>query len=455
MGSQRVLSSSQYVRMRSLLYSRIAVTPAPVRMAAFHNRSHDMPNHTLSSWRRCRNNSKAFTLISNVSRIYEYVDNPITNEYSYQKRMFHSSSMLPQAAFPATYKTRRSRQRTIPAKPSPNFEEENELGLTKHHVRDTYSVSDDDRKYLFVESSTRVPVRSMHISSNIDLLSVLSKVFGSEGSNPEHRFGKTSVIVKLPDFYTDDSVDMALSAVSPDVNRYVVLYRYGSVVFFNVPFSKQRDIIQQIKKYCEDPVAVGFEQQEKYDIVVQPGLTESELENVDVIKGDFATVSQLDMNNVAVISTIMSQTVALDSYNIIVETLLEAMETINTNIKKNGKISNDEREHLFKVVAQSNSLFNDMLTKLRVKERSDTAWNFVQYDRVYEGLKEEFELDERFSHVTFKLNLIQQNAKFFLDILHNQKSNTLEWIIIVLIGFECALMCLDMSGLGTMLMAPK
>ena len=44
--------------------------------------------------------------------------------------------------------------------------------------------------------------------------------------------------------------------------------------------------------------------------------------------------------------------------------------------------------------------------------------------------------------------------KFFLDILQNQKSTSLEWIIIILIGFECVLMLLDMSGLGTVLLSP-
>ena len=63
-------------------------------------------------------------------------------------------------------------------------------------------------------------------------------------------------------------------------------------------------------------------------------------------------------------------------------------------------------------------------------------------------MKEEFEIYTRFKDIEFKLNLIQENAKFFLEVLHNQKSNTLEWIIIVLILFECILMCLEMSGLG-------
>jgi uncharacterized Rmd1/YagE family protein len=55
---------------------------------------------------------------------------------------------------------------------------------------------------------------------------------------------------------------------------------------------------------------------------------------------------------------------------------------------------------------------------------------------------------KRFEHIEFKLNLIQQNAKFFLEVLAHQKSNSLEWIIIVLIMVECALTCMEMSGVG-------
>jgi uncharacterized Rmd1/YagE family protein len=40
-----------------------------------------------------------------------------------------------------------------------------------------------------------------------------------------------------------------------------------------------------------------------------------------------------------------------------------------------------------------------------------------------------------------------------MEILHNQKSNTLEWIIILLITFECGLMSLDVSGLGVSILS--
>lgn len=64
-------------------------------------------------------------------------------------------------------------------------------------------------------------------------------------------------------------------------------------------------------------------------------------------------------------------------------------------------------------------------------------------------MRNEFEIVNRSEYIEYKLNLIQNNAKFFLEVLHNQKSNSLEWIIIILISFECGLMILEMSGMGT------
>ncbi len=77
---------------------------------------------------------------------------------------------------------------------------------------------------------------------------------------------------------------------------------------------------------------------------------------------------------------------------------------------------------------------------------------FFLNSRVHDSrLASSLDLDNH-QHIEFKLNLIQQNAKFFLEVLHAQKSNTLEWVIIMLISLECVLMILDMSGWGEKLL---
>ncbi len=170
-----------------------------------------------------------------------------------------------------------------------------------------------------------------------------------------------------------------------------------------------------------------------------------------MVNGDLCVVPALDMDCVAVIANIMAQTVALDAYSRTVENLLQSFANINTKVTQSGSFTELEKNTLFRTVAQNNSIVIDLISKLGIKDRSDTAWNLSQYEQVHSGLKEEFEIDNRFDLIEFKLNLIQQNAKFFLEVLHHQKANTLEWIIVVLIAFECSLMMLDMTGYGSVL----
>jgi len=356
-----------------------------------------------------------------------------------------------------------------------------------------------------LDISSRLKVYSVHAAETFDLVAVATKVFRgsrvvSDNQNHpmKHVFGRTNVIFQFPPLVnennnehqqfrkTEQKEDPTFQYFnSGDQNvrsetrfsggndsdslssrhgtkystlqhlqqrqrqpRYIAVFRFGSVVFFNISTSQANSFLKKIKEHGINPTSHDFERKESFEVVISPFMEETAHVNAD-----FATVKDLNINCVAVISSIIAQSVALDSYNDTVDELLATFATINSTVKKTGNFTDMERESLFKVVAQNNSLFIDMIAKLGIKDRSYTAWNLSQYERVHEGMKDEFEIESRFSQIEFKLNLIQQNAKFFLEILHSQKSNTLEWIIIVLITFECALMILEMSGIGNSMLA--
>jgi len=309
--------------------------------------------------------------------------------------------------------------------------------------------------------SDRIRVRSVQAASSIDVVAVLSKVFGGgvarepsqytkkhplsdffAASPPlRHVFGRTNIIIQLS---PPPSTNCPLS-LSHSVPRYVAIYRFGSVVFFNLTTKEASRLLDQIKKHAVDPIAVGFERREHFEVALQPRLETA----TGKISADRAMVRELDMNTVGIVSNIMGQTVALDWHNDTVDELLANFSSVNSSVERTGSFTSMERHTLFQVVARNNSLSIDMVGKLGIKERSDTAWHLSQYEGLHEGMRKEFDLDERFRNVESKLDLIQQNAKFFLEVLQAQKSNTLEWVIIVLISFECVLMIMDMSGWGT------
>ncbi len=51
-------------------------------------------------------------------------------------------------------------------------------------------------------------------------------------------------------------------------------------------------------------------------------------------------------------------------------------------------------------------------------------------------MRKDFELDYRYKDLSLKLDIVKEDAQFFLEVLHSQKSNNLEWIIIWLIAIE-------------------
>ena len=55
--------------------------------------------------------------------------------------------------------------------------------------------------------------------------------------------------------------------------------------------------------------------------------------------------------------------------------------------------------------------------------------------------------EARFKKLEFKLDLIQHNTKFFLELAHHEKSDKLEWTIIVLIAAEIVIGVCDLMNI--------
>nr|GFB32514.1 sporulation protein RMD1-like [Tanacetum cinerariifolium] len=69
---------------------------------------------------------------------------------------------------------------------------------------------------------------------------------------------------------------------------------------------------------------------------------------------------------------------------------------------------------------------------------SDIAWKDAKYAQIWEYLRDEFELTQRFASLDFKLKFVEHNIRFLQEILQNRKSDFLEWFIIILILLQNA-----------------
>jgi len=64
------------------------------------------------------------------------------------------------------------------------------------------------------------------------------------------------------------------------------------------------------------------------------------------------------------------------------------------------------------------------------------TWENEELDRLYNELKKNFDLNERFRDVSEGLNIVRDNLELFKDILQYRNSVLLEWVVIILIAIE-------------------
>jgi uncharacterized Rmd1/YagE family protein len=240
-------------------------------------------------------------------------------------------------------------------------------------------------------SDAFIPVNAIHAAQTIDLSILQSNAFEANAIKKQ-MFGKNSIVIQLSDAI---ATDPARTTPSPESPRYMAVFRFGSIVYFNVDPEEASKVTCAIKKLAASGrVPAGTERKENFGVLVARDIdTTTMLTNdqmFEPVTGDYCIVPELDMNGVAVIGTIMGQTVTLDSYSDSVEELLTNFARINSVVTKTGSFTPVDKSFLFKTVAQNNSIFIDMISKVRIKDRSDTAWNLTKYETIHYGLKEEF-----------------------------------------------------------------
>lgn len=249
--------------------------------------------------------------------------------------------------------------------------------------------------------------------------------------------GETTTATAAATTTTTSPSQRGVGIPSTDLMRYMVVFKFGSVVFYNVGAQEREECLELTRNFVESPLA--YPMKEDYLVKVSPRLDEwAKLES------DHIVLKRLDVNNISVISAVLAQTVALEHYEHKVDAMVEIFSKLNKSTELTGDL-NISKKRLFSLVAENNNTLTELITRLGLLGRSDTAWQYAQYNIVWEGLRQDFELEDRFQDLDYKLNLIQTQVKFYLEILQNRKSDFLEWTIIVLIALEICVSLYDMS----------
>lgn len=211
--------------------------------------------------------------------------------------------------------------------------------------------------------------------------------------------------------------------VAPE--KFIYLFHYGIVSFFNMDTDEMSKYIQQIKPFCAEMIPTDMSEAINVHIIA------------DSIKVDFEKVILPEINQemIRLVMLNASQSVALDVYSEITESLLMETNKHTNYLELKGKLDISGNQ-LKRVIGKILNIKNKISENLYIFDAPESTWEDEQLNRLNLALKQTFDLKDRYNLIHDRIDIIKENLELFKSIMDHKESSRLEWIIIILIVIE-------------------
>ena len=207
--------------------------------------------------------------------------------------------------------------------------------------------------------------------------------------------------------------------------RYIYIFKYGVVSFFNYEAVEMSTFLQFIYPYCKN----RFEEILSDEFDVETGAAENKVSHNKI------EIISPDKNVIRIIMLNVSQSVAMDYYSEQTSRLMEETNYHTQILEKKGRLTISGRS-LKKFIGRTLLLKNRIAENLYIFDSPPETWEDEKLDKLYIELKRNLDLQDRFRNVSEGLAIVKDNLELFKDILQYRNSVFLEWIIIILITIE-------------------
>jgi uncharacterized Rmd1/YagE family protein len=208
-------------------------------------------------------------------------------------------------------------------------------------------------------------------------------------------------------------------------NTYQYYFNYGVIVFANHTDEEIAQAVTKISQHRKMPTTNWL--RDDHEMAVKPGEMSFEFNQV--------VVNHLDHKVFRIAMFTIAQSVALDHYHEVTENLLTQVKGFTLHLEATGKLS-ISRRNMLKFIGKALNTQNEIADNIYIFDAPELVWDDEYLDNLHKGLMKHFDLRVRFSEIEYTLRIIEDNLRVFREISHQRESNTLEWIIIILILVE-------------------
>ncbi len=243
-----------------------------------------------------------------------------------------------------------------------------------------------------------------HLADRLKLTAVLKlfseKPFRASGTEVAYRFGK---------------------------NQYLIIYNFGSIVLFDVDPVKEQQSLALLQPFAKPSMEIMPHE--------EFSLAEGRSPSMDFRR---VVVDEITYEKIQIISLVLAQSTALDSYETIVDSVLDKSGEFTELLEREGRIGRKATD-LKKFIGFCLNTKQKVISSTYLLDTPDPTWENPMLEALHKQMTDMFEIRDRFRTLEYKLRTIQDMLEILSDLSQSQRALYLEVAIIALIAFEIVL----------------
>ncbi len=231
--------------------------------------------------------------------------------------------------------------------------------------------------------------------------------------------------IEFKDIDVGEKISSTPLTVLVDSDSYVVFFRYGAAVLFNME-GKEEPFIKRIKPAISDLFRTP--KIEEAEVVFDRNSEENAANGI--IRLQDSSVERLQ-----IVADVLAKSVVLSHYESSIAGAFDSVEPFAQNLLKSGRRFYSSKK-LLEQIGNALLIQHKMVGRVEVSEKPDILWERPDLERLYARLIDEYEVLDRDRALERKLDLISRTAETLLNLLQGTRSIRLELYIVILIVFE-------------------
>lgn len=215
---------------------------------------------------------------------------------------------------------------------------------------------------------------------------------------------------------------------------YLFFYRFGTMVFFNIPNEDRAREIERIVNTLRISEEVSTSEE---------FFLETEGTKEITVMPDSVRCPALSYDIIYITSLVLAQSASLEYFELTVDEMLNRSRHITRDLEIKGRIEAKTKE-LMRYIGFSLTTRQEIISKLYILDKPEFTWDKPVLDKLYNHLSNSFELQERYKLLDYKFQMIQDSLEIISDLVRTRREFFLEILIILLIAIEVVLFVYDL-----------